>query len=127
MFVHLRGSWGARSLCAGAAAALLAGSALGQQAPLTEQQAASGQFKVHDQGSNIQPAAQAHFDAAAKAAGADFKGGLLLCNAARPEGFKLPLPTSAQLKAVGAVPSQPPQPAKVFDNLYYLGTEEVTS
>jgi metallo-beta-lactamase class B len=93
----------------------------------TEQQAAGGQVKVNDQGSQIEPAAQVHFDAADKAAGTDFPGALLLCNAARPRPLKRAMPTSDELRSVGRIPGQPIEPVRVFDNLYYIGVANVTA
>jgi metallo-beta-lactamase class B len=100
--------------------------ALGKQ-PLTDAQAASGQFKVDDQGTEIKPAAQAHFDAAQKAAGAEFLGGLLLCNEARPVGLRYKMSGALGLRAAGGAPGQPTGPTRIFDNLYYLGVGNVTS
>ena len=114
-----------RGLMAGGALLLLASAAAGQ-APLTEQQAASG-VRQQDQGTAIKPATQAHFDAAKKAAGADFIGGLLLCNGARPAALKETLPKAAELSGAAALNGKPPEAAKVFDNLYYLGVAGVTA
>lgn len=85
---------------------------------LTWQQAAGGQIKVNDQGAEIQLAARPHFEAAQKAAGSDFRGGLLLCNTARPTDLKWKLPTSGELRSEEGAHVEP---ARIFDNLYYLG------
>jgi metallo-beta-lactamase class B len=106
---------------------VLAAGAAAQQQPLTEQQAASGQFRVQDQGTAIKPQTQAHFDAAEKAAGTDFTGGLLLCNSARPAALKHQMPKAAELSGAAALNGKPPEAAKVFDNLYYLGVAGVTA
>ncbi len=89
--------------------------------PLTEQQAAGGQFKVEDQGTRIRPETQVHLDAADKAAGKDFIGSLLLCNQARPPALRRVMPTAAELINEGRTVGQPFEPTRVFDNLYYLG------
>jgi metallo-beta-lactamase class B len=100
-----------------------AGSSAGQQ--LTWQQAAL--FKFHDQGTQIQPAAQPHFDAALQAAGTDFIGALLECNSARPEAMKWKMPSAAELLGAGDAPGQPPEPTRVFDNLYFLSVGKVAA
>lgn len=110
--------------------ALLAGP-LGAQtaAPqkLTEQQAASGQFKVQDQGATIRPAAQAHYDMALKAAGETIKGPLMLCNQSRPPALRWALPSMHELRAGPLAEGQVPAPARIFDNLYYFGAPNVSS
>jgi metallo-beta-lactamase class B len=95
--------------------------------PLTDQQAAGGQLKIHDQGVVIQPAAQIHFDAADKAAAADFIGPLLLCNQARPDALKRVMPGAVELRNQGGVAGRQPQPTQIFDNLYYVGVDNVTA
>jgi metallo-beta-lactamase class B len=95
--------------------------------PLTDQQAAGGQFKIQDQGAVIQPQAQIHFEAADRAAGTDFIGPLLLCNQARPDALKRVMPSANELRSEGAVPGQPPEPTQVFDNLFYVGVDNVTA
>jgi metallo-beta-lactamase class B len=75
----------------------------------------------------IKPATRPHLTAAQAAAGKEFVSSLLLCNVALPEGQKLQVPSSEQLRAEGGVPGKPPEPAKVFDNLYYLGIRGVTA
>jgi metallo-beta-lactamase class B len=74
----------------------------------------------------ITPAAQSHFDAARRAAGSDFLGGLRQCNSALPRDQRLDLPTSAQLLG-GGDPGDLIEPARVFDNLYFVGIRHVAS
>lgn len=108
-----------------AIALTFAGAIYGQQ--LTEQQAAGGQFKIDDQGTQIKPQAQRHLDAADRAAGKDFIGSLLLCNQARPAALRRAMPTAAELINEGRSTTQPAEPTRVFDNLYYLGAGNVAS
>lgn len=68
----------------------------------------------------LKPEAQSHFEVAKKAAGNDFLVGLYAnCNPA--------LPKNLQVKMKDEVPSGNPEPAKVFDNLYFLGDKHVTA
>lgn len=53
--------------------------------------------------------------------------GQRLCNSVVPNRFKEVLPSVAELQARGGTPGQPPQPAKIFDNLYYLGIRHVSA
>ncbi|WP_164852803.1 MBL fold metallo-hydrolase [Novosphingobium umbonatum] len=113
----------------------LGANALAQQAapkpvangPLTEQQAASGQFRQVDQGTSIKAGAEPHFAAARKAAGNDFPGLLLLCNQARPEALRWALPSAKVLRQGPLQEGEKPRPAKLFDNLYYLGAPNVSA
>jgi metallo-beta-lactamase class B len=102
-------------------------SAANSAQPLTDQQAAGGQFPQQDQGTRIQPAAQAHFDAADAAAGTDFPGALLLCNQARPAELRRKIPTSAELRGGSGIHGEPREATRVFDNLYFVGVGNVTA
>jgi metallo-beta-lactamase class B len=75
----------------------------------------------------VKPATRAHLEAAQKAAGTEFISALLLCNLALPEGQKLNVPPAADLRAQGGAAGQPAAPAKVFDELYYLGIRHVSA
>jgi metallo-beta-lactamase class B len=101
--------------------------AVDKAAALTEQQAAGGQFPVHDQRASILPAAQAHFDAADAAAGGDFVGSLLLCNQARPEALRRAMPSAIDLRGGTGLHGEPREATRVFDNLYYIGVGNVTA
>jgi metallo-beta-lactamase class B len=68
----------------------------------------------------MKPEAKIHFDAAKKSAGNDFIIGLYAnCNPA--------LPRKLQVRTRDEVPSSAAEPAKVFDNLYFLGDPHVSS
>ncbi|MBC2666461.1 MBL fold metallo-hydrolase [Novosphingobium flavum] len=126
-----------------AAAALLAGGA-GLAQELSEQQAAGGQ-RQDDLLPQITPAADRHFAAAYKAGEGLFPGPLQLCNSARPAGLKWDLskmidragPTNAELMrmgktraeflAGGGIERRAPAPTRIFDNVYYVGIEDVTA
>lgn len=67
----------------------------------------------------MKPEAQIHFDAAKKAAGNDFIAGLYAnCNWALPKNLQVKIPNTE----AGA-----PRPARVFDNLYFLGAKNVSA
>ena len=116
-----------RSVLLSGFAALAFSAVHAQQPPLTEQQAASGQFVRPDQGEVIKPKAEPHFAAALAAAGETIKGPLLLCNAARPQGLKLAIPSVKVLRAEDVLQGKPPGPARIFDNFYYVGAPNVTA
>lgn len=109
------------------AAGVAEGQAPAPHAQLTEQQAASGQFKVDDQGTVIRPSAQLHFEAALKVAGNTIKGPLALCNTGRPPALRWNLPTIHDLRSGPLPEGQVPAPTRIFDNLYYLGAPNVSS
>jgi metallo-beta-lactamase class B len=77
------------------------------------------------------PAVAAHVDAARKAAGADFAGVFSrVCREAAPSAMPAPAAAAAATPARERRPGPPPreswhaEPAKVFDNLYFLGQTE---
>ena len=108
------------------AAAILAVTAATAQV-LTDQQAASGQTKITDQGNSITATAAPHFFAARRAAGDRFVGQLYLCNQARPAADKWSLPDFAVWRGRGGLPGAQPPATRAFDNLYYLGVPTVTA
>lgn len=114
---------------------------------LSEEEAAGGQIKVDDQGSEIKAATQVHLDRAQQAAGRDFVAPLGLCNQARPAALRVVLPamevlrgagpttaeqvragkTLEEIRATGGYVRSAPPPTKVLDNLVYLGIEDATA
>jgi metallo-beta-lactamase class B len=75
----------------------------------------------------VKPDVMKHVEAGRALAGKASPVGLLLCNGALPAAKKDKLPNVAALQARGGVAGQPPEPAKVFDNLYYLGIRHVSA
>lgn len=125
---------------------VLTGTAAGSQI-LSEEDAAAQKVPVNDQGSSIKPQAKRHFDKAMRAAGTEFYGAQTLCNSARPSALRIKLPSTVdmrgagptnaelmragktieQLEAEGKPVKLAPPPVRIFDNLYYLGVEDVTA
>jgi metallo-beta-lactamase class B len=124
MMIHKRLFMAVTTLTVTGLGLVLADAAAGQ--PPSEQDAAS-RVRQQDQGSTIKPAAQAHLDIAAAAAGDEFLGGLMLCNGVRPPNLRVKMPSVDELRHGSPTPTTDPPPAKVFDNLYYLGVEHVTA
>ena len=135
LFAHVR-RWACLALLASTTAA----------AQLTEI-AAAGAGQQDDVLSFITPAAKRHFATARRAAGQDFPGPLQLCNQARPSAMKWPLPSPADLRGTGPTETDllrmkksraqyvadggvfraAPAPARLFDNFYYVGIENVSA
>ncbi len=128
-----------------AAATLALGPAVLAQGLTEQERLAAGGLRQDDLAPEITSAAKVHFDAAQAAAGDVWPGPLQLCNSGRPAGLKWDLskvldrtgPTSAELMrmgktraefvAGGGVVRPAPAPTRVFDNLYYLGIEDVSA
>jgi metallo-beta-lactamase class B len=88
--------------------------------------AAQGEIpSVNDQGDRIDAAAQAHLDAAAKAARDDFPGVLLLCNQVRPVALRLQMPSARELG--GGPHDEVRESTRIFDNFYYIGMGNVNA
>jgi metallo-beta-lactamase class B len=75
----------------------------------------------------VKPDVMKHVEAGRALAGKNSPVGLILCNGALPADRKDKLPTVADLQARGGVAGQPPEPAKIFDNFYYLGIRHVSA
>lgn len=79
------------------------------------------------QDTTAKPEVLAHVKAGLADAGNYSPVGRLLCNSALPDAMKSKLPGVPELQARGGVAGQPPEPARVFDNLYYLGIRHVSA
>ena len=73
----------------------------------------------------IRPEVRVHIETA-RAAGAD-QFGFRFCDAAMPEGLRPKRPTLDEVRALAGIPGDLQAPARVFDNLYYLGIRKVTA
>jgi len=105
------------------ACALLCGMAAAADRPvLTEQEAAgAGSVNPNDQGTQIKPRAQPHLAAGTQAAGKDFPGVAALCSSALPQALR----RERTAKGEGQRPA--PEATRVFDNLYYVGVQNVSA
>jgi metallo-beta-lactamase class B len=94
-------------------------------AHLTDQQAATA--VVSDQGSVIRPTTARHLQAADRLIGADYPGIRLLCNSAIPSGLRAPITSTGELQAREKALNRSGKAARVFDNFYYFGVDNVNS
>src|SRR5581483_2452519 len=76
---------------------------------------------------SLKPETQAHLAAAREAAAYDFPAPLSYCENIEKDKKQFNWMSVPAIRQQGGPWNAEPEPAKVFDNMYYLGVREVTS